>query len=130
MKKILCLVVTALSGYTLAFGAPADSVQVNPLNPKAGATSIYQISFVAADTLFPNGSLTLTFPQAFDLSGVRLANSTTINGGFRVKVQGQQVILIRTGLGRMISPNERVEVKFANVKNPQDTQKAYSVKVE
>ncbi|RKY90591.1 hypothetical protein DRQ15_07065 [candidate division KSB1 bacterium] len=52
------------------------------------------------------------------MSRVKLAGSSTINGGFKVSVDGQRVAIKRSGLGRPILPGENVEVKFANVRNP------------
>lgn len=130
MKNFINLLILLLFSNTLVFAAPQDSVKVNPLNPVAEAISIYQISFVTSDTLYPDGKIAIIFPADFDLSKVIMAGSTSINGGFKVSVQGNKVILRRTGLGRSIMPKERVEVKFANVKNPSVVNKQFSLKVE
>ena len=130
MKQVLNFLILFSLSNTIIFAAPQDSVKVNPLNPAAGQVSIYQISFVATDTLYPDGQIIITFPEDFDLSKVIMAGSTTINGGFKVSVQGNKVILKRTGLGRSTIPKETVDVKFANVKNPLAVNKQFSLKVE
>lgn len=129
MKKRVVL--AAFVTLALASGLMAqDSLKVNALNPAAGATSIYQVSFVTADTLYPDAQITLTFPEAFDLSKVVMANSTSINGGFKVEVNQNSVVLRRTGLGRPIMPGEAVEVKFANVVNPKEFDGEFNLQVE
>lgn len=110
--------------------AQADSVRVNALNPVAGEASVYQLSFVASDTLQPDGVIAVVFPSEFDLSNLKIANSTTINGGFKVSVQGNRALLQRSGLGRKVVPNEKVEIKFATIKNPSDTDGTFQATVE
>ncbi|MFQ5864705.1 MAG: hypothetical protein ACE5IW_05690 [bacterium] len=130
MKNFIRVLFILLLTNTLVFAVPQDSVKVIPLNPVVGAISIYQISFVTSDTLFPHGQIFVTFPENFDLSRVKIANSININGGFKVSVNGNKLVLSRTGLGRSIMPNERVEVKFANIKNPSESDKQFTVEVE
>jgi hypothetical protein len=132
MKKLICILsLYFLSNIlNLTFAAPLDSLKVTPLNAAAGEVSIYQISFVASDTLYPDGQISITFPADFDLTNVKIANSTSINGGFKVSVQNNKVILKRTGLGRMVLPKEKVEVKFANVKNPKKAETDFPLIVE
>ena len=101
-----------------ASGATIDSLSVKPVNPEAEAITIYEVSFVLSDTLPSDAVIMVTFPDGFDLSRVKLAGSSTINGGFKVSVDGQRVAIKRSGLGRPILPGENVEVKFANVRNP------------
>ena len=101
-----------------ASGATIDSLSVKPVNPEAEAITIYEVSFVLSDTLPSDAVIMVTFPDGFDLSRVKLAGSSTINGGFKVSVDGQRVAIKRSGLGRPILPGESVEVKFANVRNP------------
>ena len=101
-----------------ASGATIDSLSVKPVNPEAEAITIYEVSFVLSDTLSSDAVIMVTFPDGFDLSRVKLAGSSTINGGFKVSVDGQRAAIKRSGLGRPILPGENVEVKFANVRNP------------
>jgi len=110
--------------------AASDSLRVRAIPPETGAVSIYEVSFSLSQPLPADGSLILTFPQPFDLSRVVMAGSSTINGGFRVSVEGQRVILARSGLGRVIPANEKVDVKFANVKNPPEPRDDYAIRVE
>jgi len=59
-----------------------------------------------------------------------IAGSTTINGGFYLSVEKQVVIIKRSGLGREIPANEKVDVKFAIVKNPREPRDGYEIVVE
>ncbi|RMD89468.1 MAG: hypothetical protein D6813_10630 [Calditrichaeota bacterium] len=110
-----------------SFAATADSVKIHPLQPQAESVSIYEISFVTTEELQPKAQIVVIFPAEFDLSKVKIANSFTINGGFNVEVQGNRVVLKRTGQGDTIPAGKKVEVLFANVKNPPD--RSYSVEV-
>lgn len=110
--------------------AASDTLRVRAIQPEASAISIYEVSFTLSQPLPADGSLILTFPQPFDLSRVVMAGSSTINGGFHVAVEGQRVILKRSGLGRVIPANTKVDVKFANVKNPLEAREDYAVRVE
>jgi len=101
-----------------ASGATIDSLSVKPVNPEAEAITIYEVNFVLSDTLPSDAVITVTFPDGFDLSRVKLAGSSTINGGFKVSVEDSVVTITRTGLGREIPPGQKVEIKFGNVKNP------------
>lgn len=110
--------------------APADSVQVIAKHAEADANSIYQIRFSVAKPIPPRAIIRVTFPAEFDLSEVIIAGSTTINGGFDLKVDQQVVTLKRSGLGRPIPANEPVDVKFAIVKNPRRVANDYRIAVE
>ena len=59
-----------------------------------------------------------------------IAGSTTINGGFVINVDQQVVTMRRSGLGREIPANEKVDIKFAIVKNPKQASDNYDIKVE
>jgi len=105
-----------------------DAVKIRPVNSKPKAVSIYELSFTTTETLNPDGQISIVFPDNIDLSKVRAAGSSTINGGFKTRVDGNKIILSRTGLGRRILPNKKVDVKFANIVNP--TTGEFSVVVE
>ena len=107
-----------------------DSLTVRPSSLEAGKASIYELSFVTTDTLNANGQISITFPQGMDLSDLKIASSITINGGFKVRVEGQKVFLTRTGLGRVILPNEKVDIKFGIVRNPIQIDRPFSFQIE
>ncbi len=109
---------------------PADTVRINARNGEAGEKSIYEIYFSVEQEITQNASVVVSFPEDFDLSGVTIASSTTINGGFEVSVNNSSVILKRTGLGKNILPNEKVNIKFANVKNPDSAVNNNKVTIE
>ncbi|MCG8607198.1 hypothetical protein MJD09_19715 [bacterium] len=107
-----------------------DSLSVTPSSSEAGEFAIYTLTFVTTDTLRPDGQVTVTFPPNMDLSGVKMAGSSTINGGFNVTRLGQKVVLTRSGLGRSIMPGEKATIKFAVVKNPIEAGVSLPVQVE
>jgi hypothetical protein len=107
-----------------------DSLSVTPSRLEAGESAVYTLTFVATDTLRPDGQITVTFPPNMDLSGVKVAGSATINGGFQVTTLGQKVVLTRSGLGRSILPGEKAAIKFAVVKNPVEAGISLPVQIE
>lgn len=112
-----------------AVGGSIDSLSIKLTNPVAGAGSLCELSFVFTDTLSPGAIFVVTFPQGFDVSGVQIAGSRTINGGFFVLVAGQKVTIRRQGLGRFILPGEKLDLLFSTVVNPSATGN-YSITVE
>jgi len=131
MKNVTRIIVAIACIFCLSSPSRAviDSLSVKPIDPEAGEVSIYQVSFVLSDTLPSDAVIIVTFPEGFDLSRVKVAGSSTINGGFKVSVDGQRVAIKRSGLGRPIPPGESVDVKFANVINPAREGK-YAITVE
>ncbi len=122
---LLVIISPSLFGQTLS----KDSVDVSLLNREAGATTLLTATFVLSDTLRPDGAIELTFPPGFDVSNVKIAGSSRINGGFRVQVQGQTVRLLRQGRGRTLPPGEKVDVKIATVVNPKTAATPQSLKL-
>lgn len=115
---------------SVASAAPADTVNVIARHPESSAKSIYKIEFRIEKPISPTAKLNVTFPAEFDLSELMIASSTTMNGGFDVEVNDQILTLKRSGLGREIKPNEKVDVKFAIVKNPLKPADNYRITVE
>jgi len=133
-KKVLFPVLLFITAIYLinsvAYASPADTVNVIARHPESNAKSIYKIEFRVAKPISPTAMLKVTFPQEFDLSELMIASSTTMNGGFEVDVKDQILTLKRSGLGRQIKPNEKVDVKFAIVKNPLKPADSYRIIVE
>ncbi|MBC8184256.1 hypothetical protein H8E88_24440 [candidate division KSB1 bacterium] len=115
---------------TSTFAAPEDTVTVEVKNPRAEARSIYQINFLISKPISHKAIIRVRFPIEFDLSKLLVAGSNTINGGFEMTVENDVVTIKRSGLGREIKANEKVDVKFAIVKNPIKADDNYSVQVE
>lgn len=126
--KIIFSLVIILLFQSLAFAA--DSVKVIVKNQQAKASSIYEVEFVASKPISPKATIVINFPEAFDLSNLQVAGSSTLNGGFNLKVENKELRLERSGLGREISPNEKVSVKFAIVKNPDRAGDEYNLEIE
>ncbi len=107
----------------------ANTISVKPENATAGGTSIYHLEFQLDQPLSPQATIIVSFPAGFHLNGVLIAGSATINGGFRVKVNNLDVEIQRSGLGRTIRAGEKVDLRFANVVNPEATDRNYEVRV-
>lgn len=112
------------------FALPVDTVVVKPKDAGVGKNSIYEIYFSLEKEISNNASIFITFPDSFNLAGITIAGSTTIDGGFDLTVNDRQIVLKRSGLGRKIKPYEKVSVKFANVRNPSLPSDDYQIKVE
>ena len=109
-----------------AFGT-VDSV--SPSDSSAGATVIYTINFTTTDTLPPDGKIVVTFTSSgFDLSGVMIASSDSINGGFSVSTTSTTVTITRDATGDTTLPGS-LDISFANVVNHTNAD-SYSVHVE
>jgi len=109
---------------------PADSVEVIARHPESGERSTYQINFQISKPIPAKTIIRVTFPDEFDLSDLIIAGSTTINGGFDLSINRQIVTIKRSGLGREIPANEKVDLKFAIVKNPAQPSDDYKIVIE
>lgn len=109
---------------------PADTVEVIARHPESGERSTYQINFVVSKPIPAKAIIRVTFPDDFDLSDLMIAGSTTINGGFDLSVNRSVVTMKRSGLGREILANEKVDVKFAIIKNPDQPSDNYKIVIE
>jgi len=126
----LITVFSFLISFNTVQGMPVDSIIVKAKHIDVEANSIYEVYFSIAQEISQKAVIVVTFPDNFNLAGVIIAGSTTVNGGFKVTVDGSKVLLRRSGLGRIIKPHEKVDVKFANVKNPSEPADDYEIKVE
>ncbi len=105
-------------GAQVALGQSAGSL--GPLASRAGQNAVYALRFVTQDTLSPAARFELILPRAFDVSGVQLASSRAMDGGFSVVVAQDTVRISRSGLGKAVPPGEAVDLLFAAVKNPKE----------
>ncbi len=132
-KKVLllslCLFQIVAARGLFAQSVPGNSVEVITLNSEAGAGSLYTLNFTLPDTLQPNAVLEIEFPPGFDLSKVNLAGSTSINGGFKVSVQGQTIKVSRKGKGGVKYPGDKVDLKFSTVINSSNSDDQYPILV-
>ncbi|MBN1154835.1 hypothetical protein JXB12_07930 [candidate division KSB1 bacterium] len=113
-----------------ASGRPADEISVHPVNSVSNTHSVYQVELNLDHDIPANAIIRCRFPASFDLKNVVIGGSTTINGGFALKVQDHIVILQRSGLGEVIKSNTPVDVKFAEVFNPDSGSDDYVLQVE
>jgi hypothetical protein len=127
---VLFFIISIFILISAAQASPADTVNVVARHAESNAKSIYKIEFRLATAISPKAILKVTFPDGFDLSELKIASSTTMNGGFDAEVNGQVLLLKRSGLGREIKPGEKVDVNFAIVKNPLKPADDYRIIVE
>lgn len=112
-------------------GARPDlPVKVRALAAQPGEVSLYEISFTTADSLSRRAEILLDFPAEFDLSLLRVASSTSINGGFKLVREGNQVRVQRTGLGAVIPAGRKVEIQLGLIRNPSRLTNSYEVGLE
>jgi len=112
------------------FAIPQDTIKIVAKDSSAEAPSVYQINFKISKPISPKAVIKVQFPSSFDLSGLLVAGSGSITGGFEMTKENHLVILKRTGLGKEIKANESVDVKFAIVINPEKAGENYSIQVE
>ncbi len=127
---LMLLIGLVISTTDLVIAVPEDTVEVIAKNPEISKSSVYQINFVVSKPIPPRAIIRVTFPDEYDLSDLMIAGSTTMNGGFVLKVDQQVATMRRSGLGREIPANEKVDIKFAIVKNPKQPADDYNIKVE
>lgn len=116
-NKILFLCVCIcclLAGVILA----QESVTVSASNPVANTRSVYKINFTTTEALSPEASFEIVFPKDFSLSKEMIAGSRTMNGGLKVTVVGDTVLVKRSGLGSVIPTGTAINIMLSDIINP------------
>lgn len=110
----------ASSQNTQRNAAPTEAtpIKVRALAKEPGEVSLYEISFTTKDSLDRRAEIVLEFPAGLDLSLLRLASSTSINGGFKLTRDRNVVRVQRTGLGETVPPGKNVALQLGLIKNP------------
>ncbi|HEX9654280.1 MAG TPA: hypothetical protein VGA99_11265, partial [bacterium] len=105
-----------LSSISILFFFEIALASIDANNRAAGATTNYTYSFNASvDSL---ASFTISFPGAFNVQGVLIAASTTMDGGFDVSApSGNQFTITRDGAGTD-TPSGNQDLIFGVVTNP------------
>jgi hypothetical protein len=133
-SKVLLVLMLLMSILIFAgksvIAAPADTIEVIARHPESGERSTYQINFKVSKQIPAKAVIRITFPDEFDLSDLIVAGSTTINGGFDLSVNKQVATIRRSGLGKEIPANTKVDIKFAIVKNPDQPADNYKIVIE
>lgn len=107
-----------------------DSLEIIPLNQKISSNTLYKISFISKVEIPKDAQFVINFPDGFDLSKVNLAGSNSIDGGFEVVVNNQQITIKRRGEGQTIEPGKRANVMFSVVKNPGNINTDYPIEFQ
>ena len=94
---------------------------ITPENAAPGAFSLYKFEFALPDSLPRSGAVSLSFPASMDVSGVKVAASSTIKGGLQVYVQNKDVLVTRRGEGDALRAGTKVDLFLSVIKNPPDT---------
>lgn len=100
--------------------ANSTDFTIHALRAEPGKASLYDIHFTTRDTLDPLAEMTFEFPRDLDLRLLEVASSTSINGGFKIFREGNVVRVRRTGLGEIIPPGQKVELKLGLITSPQN----------
>ncbi|HDP97717.1 MAG TPA: hypothetical protein ENN22_00830 [bacterium] len=130
ISAFITLIFLILLGVNFSQAEPADTIKIVAKDQQVLAPSIYQVEFVLNKAISSKAVIRVTIPDEFDISELQVAGSNTINGGFDFKIESRTLVLERSGLGREIPPNEKVDVKFAIVKNPEAAGDNYSFDIE
>ena len=128
--KLFSTIIFILAVVNSTHALPANEISIKARQNEAAKSSIYILNFAVNQEISTKAMVIITFPDNFDLTGVLIAGSSTIDGGFKVTVEQSQVTIKRTGLGKIIKPNEKVEIKFANVTNPSEPADSYNIKID
>lgn len=123
----IALWLSSIWGVGIAFGQSAG--RLGPLGGQPGQNAVYELRFVAQDTLWPAARFELILPPVYDVSGVQLASSREMDGGFSVVVAQDTVRILRSGLGRAVPPGAEVGLLFAAIRNPKEEPSAGQVTV-
>jgi hypothetical protein len=106
-----------------------ETARLSPLDNRPGWNAVYELRFVAADTLSSRARFEVILPAGFDVSGVQLASSRIMDGGFAVKVAQDTVRIFRSGEGKSLPPGTAIDLLFAAVKNPKELPSALQATV-
>ncbi|UCE08038.1 MAG: hypothetical protein JSW07_08425 [bacterium] len=104
--KALCLLPVFISiMFGVTYGGELTSVSASPGDNKAGAYTIYSLTFTISDTgngtnigIPEDGKIVITFPAGFDVSEVEIASSTDptlLNGGLIALSSGGVITVLR-----------------------------------
>lgn len=139
VRRWLCHSAVALAGALHVLIVPAiaqdetnvvaDSVSLDAIRAGAQELTVYELAFVARDTLATDATIMLDFPPSFDLAAVEIAGSQDVDGGFRLTREQQRVSLQRSGLGTKLAPGRRVRIKLGLIQNPDNPAAAAPVQV-
>ncbi|RMD96601.1 MAG: hypothetical protein D6814_11075, partial [Calditrichaeota bacterium] len=133
------LVLSFSLAFTNVYSGTLTGITVTPSNAKAGAFSVYTITFQPSaagngtDTGVPaDGQIKLTFPAGFSVAGVEIAsNEGGLDGGYSsITVSGQVVTLVRDSTGSALPPGTLATFKIASVGNPTVPGSGYTIRLE
>ena len=114
------------------------NVVATPSNAKAGAFTVYSITFQTStggngvDSGLPaDGQILITFPAGFSVADVEIASNVSgLDGGYSsITVSGQTITLVRDNTGTALAAGGSATVKIASVGNI-TTAGNYTVQVE
>ncbi len=105
----------ALVAAMIGSGQAQSPERVALVSGRPGGMCVYELRFVASDTLLPDAAFELVLPQAFDVSRVQLASSNALKGGLSVQVARDTVRIFRSGLGPAVAPGTLVDILLAAV---------------
>ena len=104
--------------------------QIRALKARPNKGSLYEISFITSFILDSKCEFLIEFPKELDISALKIAGSSSINGGFVVTNDNGSIQIRRSGLGDSIPMGQAVDLKLGIIKNPPDLSNTYSVSFE
>ncbi len=105
----------------------SDSMQIVAVKAKPGKPSIYRLILRLSRPIPKDAVFELVFPEAFGLDLLEVAGAQGMKGGIQLAVDGQKVVLRRTGLGKEVRAGEKVVLKMGLIKNPPNLEDEYRV---
>jgi len=97
-------------------------MSLKPLSSRPGSLSMYELKFTLSEPLVSNALTELQFPGKYNLSTVALASSNDIKGGFTIQVNGDKLIIKRSGLGPDVKAQKELKIILGPLKVPTENQ--------
>ncbi len=95
-------------------------VRLHALHAAPGKPSVYEIAFIAQETLTLSAGFVFEFPAEFDLSQLQIAGSPDMSGGFTLTRDKQKVRVQRSGLGQSVASGTLVRLRLGAIINPKN----------
>lgn len=103
----------------VVLASPMQDPTVAPQTYIVGGRGDYTFAATTFNALPAGGSVFVTFPEWYDVSGVSAGSALVggVDGFSTVQVEGQKVIFVRL-TGAAVQPGTRITIKVANIGNP------------
>ncbi len=120
LKSVVLFTVAILTPLFAQSQKTIPELEIRAKQPLPGKMTIYNISFIAPDTLTARAFFALSFPKEFDLEMLEIADSRIVDGGLEIGRKDRRAEISRSGLGKNILPETQVEIEIGLIQNPSD----------